>query len=518
MAACKYSDGYSTCRRSANEPHDNEYCIFHAPKDKKGISGEEFERLIFEQVEGKNYNFKKYIFPESIDFNKLLKNGEFDKHVDFSGAQFNGDAGFGDVQFRGDADFKGTTFNDYANFVGAHFILTTIFEEARFNGYTDFVQAHFKGDADFGGAHFILTTIFGGTHFYKGASFLRAHFNGDVYFSDFSFKNTMTFIEAQFSENSKFVLASPHFLYQEKQSAEPSAKIEFEKIKFIPHLTYFENIKVDSYNIRSHLPFGLIIFRYCNLTDVYFTKCNLSMISFYKSQFNAALFYSNSWDESRKNVICDELLYKYVRSQEDGGRLIGFRETYRIEDLDSYTEIASLYCSFKNALDSIKNYSESGLFYFNEFEMKRKALWHECKDKQKKWYGKLRELGYFILYSLYRILMGYGEKPSWSFGWLFLSFTIFLMTYLFGGLKINDVKTINYDLAWKAPDFGSLFYDLGTAAIFFISRILPINYVPKQWQDITYDGWGLIPFANTLILILFIIFIGIGIKRHFRRF
>lgn len=523
MATCKYSDVEFTCKRPANEPHDNEHCIFHAPKDKKGISGKEFNHLISEQIEKKDCNFRGYIFPESIDFYILTKGKVFDKQVDFSFAKFEGEASdfcasfecvifkeralFLEVQFNGDANFGNVQFNGDADFKKAKFSGNALFAITQFNGLTDFIRAQFNGDA-----------IFLGTLFSGNANFGGTLFSGNALFKDFAIINTMTFIDTQFSNNTKFVLENPHFVFDKNKNAEPSAKIRFERIIFIPQLTYFENIQTDSYDIKTHLPFGLILFRYCNLTEVYFTKCNLSMISFYKSQFNAALFYSNSWDESRKNVICDELLYKYVRSQEDGGRLIGFRETYGIEDLDSYREIASLYCSFKNALDSIKNYSESGWFYFNEFEMKRRALWDEYKDKGKKWYSKLRELGYFILYSLYKVFMGYGEKPAWSFGWLLLSFTIFLITYLFVGLKINNAEMINYDLACKTPDFVSLISDMGISAIFFITRILPINYIPKQWQDITYEGWALIPFLNTLILIIFGVFIGVGLKRHFRRY
>ena len=81
-----------------------------------------------------------------------------------------------------------------------------------------------------------------------------------------------------------------------------------------------------------------------------------------------------------------------------------------MEDLDSYNEIATLYRRFKTALDRTKDYADAGLFYFNELEMKRKHFrsLFKWRNKFKKWGIKSN----YILYTLYKIFMGYWARPS----------------------------------------------------------------------------------------------------------
>jgi len=63
---------YETCDFPINQHHDKQFCIYHAPKENKGISVEEFNELIYKEKIGKNdFNFKGYIFPGNIDFPKV---------------------------------------------------------------------------------------------------------------------------------------------------------------------------------------------------------------------------------------------------------------------------------------------------------------------------------------------------------------------------------------------------------------------------------------------------------------
>jgi hypothetical protein len=99
--------------------------------------------------------------------------------------------------------------------------------------------------------------------------------------------------------------------------------------------------------------------------------------------------------------------------------------------------------------------------------------------------------------------MGYGEKPFWSLVWLLFSgIIVFPIVHLFNGLQIRCMMINSY---WDALKYT-------------ISRFLPSTYLPEQWANIKSTGWGVVPFFNSIVLILFVIFIGIGLKRHFRRF
>jgi hypothetical protein len=58
------------------------------------------------------------------------------------------------------------------------------------------------------------------------------------------------------------------------------------------------------------------------------------------------------------------------------------------------------------------------------------------------------------------------------------------------------------------------------AFVFSVYRILPSSYIPYVRDFYVPPGfWGfIVPFFNTLILVILITFIAIGLKRHFRRF
>ena len=107
-------------------------------------------------------------------------------------------------------------------------------------------------------------------------------------------------------------------------------------------------------------------------------------------------------------------------------------ELYSLEDINSFDEIATLYRRFKVALDNTKDYEQAGWFYFNEYEMKRRAFKEQSKTK------------YFI-YSFYKLFAGYGEKPLWSFYWFLILLMGFTFANLFSGIKLATGSIINYD-------------------------------------------------------------------------
>ena len=80
MSTCEYNE----CKKIINSKY-NKYCVFYAPTNKKGASGDEFNKLIFDQINCRDYNFEGYIFPTGISF----EGREFDKNrVKFKNAKF----------------------------------------------------------------------------------------------------------------------------------------------------------------------------------------------------------------------------------------------------------------------------------------------------------------------------------------------------------------------------------------------------------------------------------------------
>ena len=86
---------------------------FHAPKDKKGMSVEEFNRLIREKIDNKDFFFEGYIFPGALFFRKV----EFLGDANFHAAQFSGEqADFGFITLSGELVFIDIKFDENCRF------------------------------------------------------------------------------------------------------------------------------------------------------------------------------------------------------------------------------------------------------------------------------------------------------------------------------------------------------------------------------------------------------------------
>jgi len=200
---------------------------------------------------------------------------------------------------------------------------------------------------------------------------------------------------------------------------------------------------------------------------------------------------------------------------------------YELEDLRGYQEIADLYRPMKTSFDRTKDYQQAGWFYFNEFEMKRLAFKSGSRDV--KWYGYLQHKIHSFLYYLYKILAGYGEKPSWSFIWFIVFTLVFTTAHLLSGLQDPSGMSINYDISITSHGIKNLFSsdfikglkeDVQIALVFTLYRVIPTGYLPYQELNFLPSGicgwfWSLL---NSIVLILMLAFVAIGLKRHFRRF
>jgi len=482
MKTCKYqfSATAGDCKEQVNTSHNEEYCIFHAPKDKKGISVEEFNKLIFEKIKKKDFSFEGYVFPGDIDFQKV----EFSKMANFYKVRFLGEVSFANAQFSGAASFYETQFSGYANFTDALFSRYARFANAQFSGEAHFCRTLFKGEqADFG-----LITLSG----------------------------KLVFASTKFYENCRFTFTEPRFDLQEDKQC----LLIFERIQFNPYLTYFENIKTPKDNQRADNTSIGVLFRYCQLKDVYFSNCHMSNFSFYKSSFDEARFISSIWGEkekeklvlgityTRKSIIFEESLFK--KKNDSSHANVNFSEEFNIKDLTKYEHIANLYSRMKTALDRTKNYQAGGGFFFNQLEMQRlhATTW-----------------GRKTAYYLYKIFAGYGEKPFWSLWWLIIFSALFAPLHLLNGLQVGGATPINYTFARNLEDLKSVFSwqfvgDFFTAFFYSLYRIIPVSYFPKTPTSMTPIGLYdlLLSLFSTLVMILMLSFIIIGLKRRFRRF
>ncbi|KAA3610172.1 MAG: pentapeptide repeat-containing protein [Calditrichaeota bacterium] len=350
---------YSNCEKSVNSLYDEEHCLFHSPKDKKGISVEVFNKLIFAQIKRKDFNFKGYIFPGEIVFprgeeapfigNAKFRGAYFSGNVKFAGVQFSGYADFREAQFSGYADFRATQFSRMAVFNKAKFFRIVAFNKAKFIGDADFLFSQFSSRALFKQADFLEGVNFDSAQFYKSAEFIESQFSKPALFHkvkflhDAEFKNTTfhdeaTFNQSRFSADAVFnevkftkeanftnvlfsgettfekltIFSSVHFLRLNLTSScifkiispkftyfnSHNTVIEFSHVVFNPDKTFFEDFSKRSTddNFENNV---IVLFRYCMLKDVFFSHNDLGMFSFFNSTFDQARFISNNWQNEK---------------------------------------------------------------------------------------------------------------------------------------------------------------------------------------------------------------------------
>lgn len=188
-----------------------EYCIFHAPQDKKGVSVEKFNEEVFKRInEAKrdnsipiaspsgpvlrnekeliSCNLSGTVFEGNIDFTRFNSLPP----VDFSFAKFNGDVNFSEISFNREADFRNATFN------GEGYFFKTTFKEGLFSGVIFNKEVNFSGTKFVGTANFLIAKFSGVAYFFRAtldgkadftgvafrwANFLEATFNGDASFT-----------------------------------------------------------------------------------------------------------------------------------------------------------------------------------------------------------------------------------------------------------------------------------------------------------------------------------------------
>jgi uncharacterized protein YjbI with pentapeptide repeats len=209
-AACCKADAHGLldwCRNLDivyTDEDGRQYCVFHAPRGKKGVSIEKFNKLIFQKIENTKIandeahnqkeicNLSDTIFEGDIDFRSFREKRSL-PDIDFVGAQFSGEANFVGAQFSGEANFVGAQFSERANFWKAQFSGEANFWKAQFSKGASFSDVQFSGEANFVGAKFSRKARFG-----------LAKFSREASFSDAQFSKGASFWKAQFSTEAAF--------------------------------------------------------------------------------------------------------------------------------------------------------------------------------------------------------------------------------------------------------------------------------------------------------------------------
>jgi hypothetical protein len=474
------------------------------------------------------------------NFRILSGNGEFNnckfssKIVSFNNASFKGNIAFNDTIFSGNEIFNHENKRSYAKIIDlSNFKVQS--GSAEFNNCIFSAREIKFCKSTFGQSVSFNYTEFSG----RKLNFEYVRFEGNIELIGTILKIGIDFSKCSIGQSSSLRMENINLLFLKYHKNE---LIIFERFPFNPFMTFIEGIKIDKdYGIDEKKLDSPILFRYCQLKDVYFARNDMALFSFYKSTFDEARFFSSNWGSTRdyilklpftrKNVLNEEKLLRSAREIDDPAQSLEKLKYYKLDDINGFEDVGTLYRSMKTALDNSKDYQEAGWFYFNEFEMKRLALIDKIKEESKKSDGSPKRfrrafksiLSKRPLYWAYKVFAGYGEKPLWSAIWFVIYSALAAIFQLFSGIQLKvGAKIINYDLS---SNIGTLFScqlwcDICETWKYSVYRLIPNNYfTSKDSTFIPIDDWGVfLTIVNTVILALFIVFIGIGLKRHFRRF
>jgi uncharacterized protein YjbI with pentapeptide repeats len=446
-----------------------EYCVFHAPQGKKGVSLEKFNAFVFQRVEdirktGKEApgseqecNLSGTIFEGDISF-PSFKGAPDLPRIDFSRAQFSGGANFGWAQFSGRAYFSAAQFSGRADF-GA----------AQFSGWADFSRAQFSGEADFSRAQFSGEASFWGAQFSGWADFSRAQFSGEADFWGAQFSGGADFGEAQFSGKTKF------------------------------SQTYF----------GEEIIFTNVIME----TPPSFEELRLENLRFVDTDVRKIDFINCTWHEKNgRRILYDEreipsgALDSEARLDEEGTPLAFFVLKKRLkifwsppdDRVHAIQKIETVYRRLKQKYKEDQNEGEASMWHYSEKEMQRR------KSCPKHFFE-------FLTLHLYWLSSGYGERPLRAFGVLFGLIAAACVALAWLGFDMSDIYK-----GFGAFNWNNLpFTDRTKAVIVNVFKYLTFQRDPYL-LPLTQSGECVKLAAQVLIPIQAALFV-LALRNRFRR-
>ena len=405
--ACCNAENYKWCKEldtAYTDEEGKEYCVFHAPKGKKGVANiEEFNDLIFTRIlEARNSkgicDLSGTIFSKPIDFRQFCDKGYLSA-IKLRRAIFSDWVSFKDVVFTGDADFEDTIF-----------IGNAYFEGAIFNGIADFRNSKFKNKAAFMFAKFIGNAYFGG-----------AVFNGTV---DFRSKINPWRITINRNPN--------------------LGRILFARIDRQKTFTRMADFKMTTFMKETN-------FMGCSSNDIIrFEEVDLAHVSFLETNLREFNFVRCTWQQK----FGRNLLYDEIRATSENWT-------------KSFEKVEDLYRQLKQKYKEEHNEPEVSNWHYGEKEMFRKKRWFRRRNpfslSNLYWassgYGENPILAGTILLLLFILvtigmnffgLIPFGNEKS-VFG--FTEINGFLGSFDWEKFKLLVFNTIQYTLFFKTPFF-----------------------------------------------------------------
>ncbi|MCD4692670.1 MAG: pentapeptide repeat-containing protein, partial [Calditrichales bacterium] len=361
MPCCK-AEKYKWCKNlDTIKVEGKEYCVFHASKEHKNQTPDNFNKLIFKRIneaidKKEKCDLRGTIFPWEIAFNCFNKDNPLPV-LDFSFSIFSGNADFMFAAFGGNAYFG----------------------LAAFSGIADFGKAAFSGDAYFGSTAFVGNAEFGSAAFSRIAYFGLATFSGDAYFRQAAFGGNAEFELASFSGDVDFKRAAFSNIADFGKAAF-SGDAYFWKAAF-SNIAYFGEVYFGGRTYFRKTTFNKdTSFRMCS-TDklIYFEDVDLSHVSFLDSDPLMMHFTNCKWlQKFGRNVLFDEMKMK----KEQG----------------AFEKIEYLYRRLKQKYKTENNEQQASNWHYGEKEMFRKKM---------NW----RRFNPVSFSNLYWAFSGYGERP-----------------------------------------------------------------------------------------------------------
>lgn len=275
------------------------YCVFHAPKEHKGIEVFKFNEIIYSRIRavdttsGMLCDLSGTIFPGDIYFydfaygntlpNISFKSAIFSDVAEFFLAKFSGKANFSSAEFGFWANFKSVTFSSDADFSFTNFTGWAGFSSSVFRGSADFERAQFNRGAAFDLSTFSGRADFSSTEFMRISDFKSAKFSGDAYFDSAVFNCKSYFDSAIFYCSARF------------SSSAFNDDAHFKSVTFnksaIFNATTFTNAEFNNILAKDKLNFNHIRriiceLRFINIDDLYwfvFLRTDMTNVHFLRS-------------------------------------------------------------------------------------------------------------------------------------------------------------------------------------------------------------------------------------------
>lgn len=407
-----------------NDEDGKDYCVFHAPTGKKGVSLYEFNEQIFDLIniakkENKPCNLFGVVFEGDIDFYRFNKDNPlpeinfmdvvFPGEVRFIGTYFKKGIILIKAAFHEDAFFN-TVYEELVSFMGVTFQKDATFISAEFRGPTNFMGVKFSSGADFLSARFDRRPLFIGcvfedsvrfqsstfadntliqkSLFQQTANFRNCKFKGDVLFEENNFDKTAYFKESCFYSKASIINTT----FKEKADF---SDVLFSKNSLIKGATFHDIGILTNLSIHDKLILDGVSLKKTTLFD-----SDLRKIDFY----NCEWYEQNGW-----KLLYDEVLAIAAKAQSTSSQLFG--------------KVEILYRQLKQKCKEENNEIEASNWHYREKEIQRKGT---------------GSLFIKIFLNIYYAASGYGENPRLAF--LVLILLILLSTFL---LSICGLMAVN---------------------------------------------------------------------------